>query len=93
MLEPRAPFGGAPSFRELPSGPRPLGLDPSASSSREMFSSDPALVGSSFSFFDFVLRGTSPLTYRDRGRMGGMVLGIGWPPPPRDGPTPLSIGS
>ena len=34
-----------------------------------------------FFFFRFVSRGTSPLTYRDRGRMGGMAMAIGWPPP------------
>ena len=53
-----------------------------------------ALLVSSFLFLDFVSRGTSPLTYRDRGRMGGMAMAmaIGWPPPGGLGLAPVSIG-
>ena len=52
----------------------------------------PAFLVSSFSFFDFVSRGTSPLTYRDRGRMGGMAMGLGWPGGGGVGLAPPLIG-
>jgi|SRR5262245_16523823 len=72
---------------------RGAGLDLLATtlSSREMFNSCRRCSIRVF-LFSIWFRGTSPLTYRDRGRMGGMAVGIGWPPPGGDGLGPPSIG-